>query len=250
MAAYYEEADVVRQATLLGTGISQAQAFLDGNKRTAFQTLDAFLWVNGWEYVGDPLKLARQFERFAERSNEPDEAVDVFEAWLRQYVRPRPERQSPFSADRHGSYHQPYLAGRDRQPTSSSVVRNRYCVRMNKCSLLHVRRIGRPASSPLADLSHEEFVVWAGFLRTTTPPWRAEAGCRLRTATVTADGLRDPALAGQPVMRGHAYGHARRTVLLSPSGLSRAVERLETRGSGDGSPARRIAVAPTRPSRN
>jgi death on curing protein len=89
MAAYYEEADIIRQATLLGTGISQAQAFLDGNKRTAFQTLDAFLWVNGWEYVGDPLDLARQFERFAERSNETDEAVDAFEAWLRQYVQRR-----------------------------------------------------------------------------------------------------------------------------------------------------------------
>jgi death on curing protein len=93
MAAYYEDADVVRQATLLGTGISQAQAFLDGNKRTAFQTLDAFLWVNGWEYAGDPLELARQFERFAERSNEPDEAIDEFEAWLRQYVQPRPRRE-------------------------------------------------------------------------------------------------------------------------------------------------------------
>ena len=93
MAAYYEEADVFRQATLLGTGISQAQAFLDGNKRTAFQTLDAFLWVNGWEYVGDPLELARQFERFAERSNAPDEAIDVFEAWLRRYVQPRPRRE-------------------------------------------------------------------------------------------------------------------------------------------------------------
>ena len=52
MAAYYEEADIVPASALLGTGISQAQAFLDGNKRTAFQTLDAFLWVNGWEYVG------------------------------------------------------------------------------------------------------------------------------------------------------------------------------------------------------
>ncbi len=93
MAAYYEGADIVRQATLLGTGISQAQAFLDGNKRTAFQTLDAFLWVNGWEYVGEPLELARQFEKFAERSNEPDEAVDAFEAWLRQYVQSRPERK-------------------------------------------------------------------------------------------------------------------------------------------------------------
>src|SRR5215207_2690307 len=60
MAAYYEGADIVRQATLLGLGISQAQAFLDGNKRTAFATLDAFLWVNRWEYVGEPLVLAQQ----------------------------------------------------------------------------------------------------------------------------------------------------------------------------------------------
>jgi death-on-curing protein len=91
MAAHYEGADIVRQATLLGTGISRAQAFLDGNKRTAFQTLDAFLWVNGWEFIGDPLELARQFEQLAERSNEPDAAIDAFEAWLRQYVQPRPE---------------------------------------------------------------------------------------------------------------------------------------------------------------
>ena len=91
MAAYYEGADVVRQATLLGTGISQAQAFLDGNKRTAFATLDACLWVNGWEFFGEPLELARQFEQFAERSGEPDAAIEAFEAWLRQYVQPRPE---------------------------------------------------------------------------------------------------------------------------------------------------------------
>ena len=93
MAAYYEGADLIRQATLLGAGISQAQAFLDGNKRTAFQTLDAFLWVNGWEFVGEPLELARQFEQFAERSNEPDEAIDAFEAWLREHVQARPKRE-------------------------------------------------------------------------------------------------------------------------------------------------------------
>src|SRR5918997_5978254 len=68
MAAHYQGADLVRQATLLGTGISQARAFLDGNKRTAFATLDAVLWVNGWEFVGEPLELARQVEQFAERS--------------------------------------------------------------------------------------------------------------------------------------------------------------------------------------
>ncbi len=92
MATYYEGADTVRQATLLGLGISQAQAFLDGNKRTAFQTLDAFLWVNGWEYVGEPLELARQFEQVAERSIEPDVSIDAFDVWLREYVQPRPER--------------------------------------------------------------------------------------------------------------------------------------------------------------
>ena len=90
MVAYYEGADIVRQATLLGLGISQAQAFLDGNKRTAFQTLDAFLWVNGWEYVGEPLALAQQLEQFAEHSNKPDRAIDAFEAWLRERVQSRP----------------------------------------------------------------------------------------------------------------------------------------------------------------
>ena len=89
MAAYYEGADSIRQATLLGAGISQAQVFLDGNKRTAFATLDAFFWVNGWEFIGEPLELARQFEQFAERSSEPNEAIDAFETWLRQYVRAR-----------------------------------------------------------------------------------------------------------------------------------------------------------------
>ncbi len=91
MAAYYEGADIVRQAALLGTGISQAQAFFDGNKRTAFQSLDAFLWVNGWEFVGDPLDLARQFEQFAERSSDADAAIDAFETWLRERVQPRGE---------------------------------------------------------------------------------------------------------------------------------------------------------------
>ncbi len=32
MAAYYSEADIIYQAALLAVGISQAQAFLDGNK--------------------------------------------------------------------------------------------------------------------------------------------------------------------------------------------------------------------------
>jgi death on curing protein len=93
MAAHYEGADIVRQAGLLGGGISRARAFLDGNKRTAYLALNTFLRMNGLTYSGDRLALARQFEQFAERSNEPDEAIDAFEAWLRQHVQPPPERQ-------------------------------------------------------------------------------------------------------------------------------------------------------------
>lgn len=93
MAAYYEGADIARLAALLGVGISQAQAFIDGNKRTGYLALNTFLRMNGLTYIGDRLALARQFERFAERSNDPDEAIDAFEAWFRQYVQPRQERE-------------------------------------------------------------------------------------------------------------------------------------------------------------
>jgi death-on-curing protein len=93
MAAYYEGADIVRQAALLGVGISQAQAFLDGNKRTVYLALNTFLRMNGLTYIGDRLALARQFEQFADRSNEPDAAIDAFEVWLRQHVQRRPKRE-------------------------------------------------------------------------------------------------------------------------------------------------------------
>jgi DNA-binding MarR family transcriptional regulator len=88
----------------------------------------------------------------------------------------------------------------------------------------------RPTSWPLADLSSEEFAIWAGFLQSHAALAR-ELDADLRTAhglpltdfeillwlaNWPCEGMRMAALAD--------------TVLLSPSGLSRAVERLETRG--------------------
>src|SRR5215218_3059532 len=93
MAAYYEGADIVRQAALLGAGISQAQAFIDGNKRTAYLSLNTFLRMNGLTFSGDRLALARQFEQLAEQPKAPDMAIDAFEAWLHQYVQPHSERE-------------------------------------------------------------------------------------------------------------------------------------------------------------
>ena len=91
MAVYYDEADIVRQSALLAVGISQARAFLDGNKRTAFAVCDVFLRVNGLAFSGDPLELALQFEALAKREDSLDKATDRFEQWLRKYVSPKDE---------------------------------------------------------------------------------------------------------------------------------------------------------------
>lgn len=91
MAAYYSEADIIRQCTLLLIGISQAQAFLDGNKRTAFAACDVFLRLNGLAFTGDPVEFAIQLEAVAERSGGLEEATDRFEEWLRPQVHPREE---------------------------------------------------------------------------------------------------------------------------------------------------------------
>ena len=83
-ASHYEGADLIRQAALLAVGISQAQAFLDGNKRTAFHAAATFLLVNGVDVTHlDPLEMARQLDAVAEREGSLDQATERFETWLR-----------------------------------------------------------------------------------------------------------------------------------------------------------------------
>lgn len=83
-AAHYEDADLIRQAALLAVGISQAQAFLDGNKRTAFHATATFLLVNGLDITTvDALEMARQLNAVAERADALEAATERFEAWLR-----------------------------------------------------------------------------------------------------------------------------------------------------------------------
>jgi death on curing protein len=88
MAAYYEQADDVRQAALLAIGISQAQAFLDGNKRTALAAMYVFLRERGLATTVEPLVIARQLEVVAERTGERAAAEEAFEVWLRERVQP------------------------------------------------------------------------------------------------------------------------------------------------------------------
>jgi len=83
-AAHYEHADLLRQAALLAVGVSQAQAFLDGNKRTAFHVAATFLLLNRVDVTRlDPLEMARQLDAVAERTDTLEAATARFEAWLR-----------------------------------------------------------------------------------------------------------------------------------------------------------------------
>lgn len=98
--AFYEGADVIRQAAVLAVGISEAQAFEKGNKRTAVAAMDTFLRLNGWEYAGDPVAVAVRLDGIAQRLNAiRDENVSrksgefmaevaAFEGWLRARVGP------------------------------------------------------------------------------------------------------------------------------------------------------------------
>ena len=84
MAAHYADADLVQQAAILAIAISQAQPFLDGNKRTAFLAADVFLRANGCLFTGSPLELAEQLEAAAVHEGSQDEAVAGLAEWLRQ----------------------------------------------------------------------------------------------------------------------------------------------------------------------
>ena len=88
-AAYDEGADLVRQGVLLAVGISQSQAFADGNKRAAFQAAVVFWELNGWVYRGDPMELAGWLVSVAEAPRKDRDAeADRFEVWLRGRLMP------------------------------------------------------------------------------------------------------------------------------------------------------------------
>ncbi|MCA1598924.1 MAG: type II toxin-antitoxin system death-on-curing family toxin [Chloroflexi bacterium] len=79
--AYYEEADLLTQAVTLMLAISQAQAFVDGNKRTALYVSLVFLELNGVTFDGDDELLAVLLEEAASRPQ--DEARATIVEWMR-----------------------------------------------------------------------------------------------------------------------------------------------------------------------
>ena len=74
----------------MAVGISQSQAFEDGNKRAALQTAYAFLKLNGLAIVGNADCLADQPIVIAEKPQGPvrDVEIDRLESLLRSMIVP------------------------------------------------------------------------------------------------------------------------------------------------------------------
>lgn len=87
-ASYYTQSDLISQSATLAAGISQAHAFIDGNKRTAYMALDVFLRINGRLFRGDPIELANQLIAIADRADSLEAAIERFDRWLREYIVP------------------------------------------------------------------------------------------------------------------------------------------------------------------
>lgn len=90
-AAYYEEADTLRQAALLAVSVSEAQAFEDGNKTTAFAYLDMFLRDNGYLLRSAQRAVADALITIANDRAGREQAVMALEALLRENSRPTEE---------------------------------------------------------------------------------------------------------------------------------------------------------------
>ena len=54
---YYDQGDLFDMAAAYGFHIAQAQAFVDGNKRTGAAAAIIFLDANGYELTGDSLRI-------------------------------------------------------------------------------------------------------------------------------------------------------------------------------------------------
>lgn len=82
LLAYGDSPDVGDLAAAYGFGLARNHAFLDGNKRTAFVAMEAFLDLNGYALAADDRDCIATFERLA--AGQIDEAD--LAAWIRTRI--------------------------------------------------------------------------------------------------------------------------------------------------------------------
>jgi death on curing protein len=88
MAAYYEEADLAKQAALLIIGIAQVHPFVDGNKRIAFATGIVFLQLNGCLVNSRPGEFGKRIVALLEYDQSEGDNLETFAAWIRSNLQP------------------------------------------------------------------------------------------------------------------------------------------------------------------
>ena len=93
---YYQGSSIYELAAMTAISISQAQAFVDGNKRAAEGSLKTFLRFNGFRFTGNWMQVALFLEINAflseapNRGDEPREkGLQAFALWLESVVVPR-----------------------------------------------------------------------------------------------------------------------------------------------------------------
>lgn len=59
--------------------IAEAQAFVDGNKRTALDVALTFLAINGYEILDEKMELHQAMIAIAERKMSKEQLADLFE---------------------------------------------------------------------------------------------------------------------------------------------------------------------------
>lgn len=75
----YETPDLYQMAAGYAFGIAKAHAFIDGNKRTAFQTTFVFLYLNGVDFHATDAEVVSMMEGLADDMVPEAE----FARWLR-----------------------------------------------------------------------------------------------------------------------------------------------------------------------
>jgi death on curing protein len=85
----YEDADVVGCAAAYAYHLTQAHAFVDGNKRVAAAVTEAFLETNGFELTMTNDELVDLFLRMASSELTRDQVEDI----LRGNVKPKQDRR-------------------------------------------------------------------------------------------------------------------------------------------------------------
>ena len=84
--AYGGVSSLSELAAAYGFGIAKNHPFVDGNKRTAFAALDAFLFLNGVLFLPPPDEAAPTIEQMAAGALTEDDLA----AWIAEHSRPLP----------------------------------------------------------------------------------------------------------------------------------------------------------------